>query len=602
MSIISIKRAKQITIFLGTTVTFLVVALYYKQIGFIDSFEARTYDMRQKTLRHSIEPNKDIAIIAIDDKSVAELGRFPWSRKYFADLIDYASQAKTKAIFLDVIFSEDQSSDIDRKLALSIKNSGTTTLPIAFEFSQDGSAISMINNIAILASAAKNSSHINIFPDEDGIIRWSQLIIPFEGRLYTSLALTAAMEMMGVDQIEVNDYRVVIGSKTIPTDSNTRMLINYIGPPGTYTVFSFSDVAKGRVAPELLKDKLLFVGATALGIYDMRVTPFSNNSTGVEITASITDNILRGDFMRRGGIETLTDLFFIATLGILVSFITLNLRASLSFPLVLLIAIGYIFFSYKMFIAGKWLSIIYPILSLVMSYSVTAYLRFFYLDKKANEIRSMFSSYVSKKVVDELIKHPELAKISGDNREITIMFSDIKNYTTYSEKHKPEDVVKILNDYLSEMTNVIIEHEGTLDKFLGDGILAYWGAPILQENHAELAVRCAIEMTKKMDQLKRKWEAEGTEPLSFGIGINTGEVIVGNIGAQGKKMEYTVIGDNVNLTYRIQDKSREVNCPVITESLYEKVKDRIIASSMGEIKVRGKKAPFNIYALKEIRI
>ena len=597
----SLKRAKQITIFLGITVTFLVVALYYMQIDFIESFEARTYDMRQQSIRHSISPDKDIVIIAIDDKSVAELGRFPWSREFFADFIDYASQSKAKAILLDVIFPEDQSIYIDRRLALSIKNSGITTLPTAFEFSKDGSAISMINNIPVLASAAKNTSHINIFPDADGVIRWSQLIIPFEGKLYPSMALTAAMEMMEVDQIKVNDYSVVIGSKTIPTDLDTRMLINYTGPPGTYKIFSFSDVAKRRIAPELLKDKSLFVGATALGIYDMRVTPFSNNSTGIEITANIADNILRGDFMKQGGIEALIDLLFIASLGIAVSLITLNLRASFSFPLVLIIATGYIFFSFKMFLAGRWLSIIYPILSLGMSYSVTAYLRFFYLDKKANEIRSMFSSYVSKKVVDELIKNPELAKISGENRVITIMFADIKNYTTYSERHKPQDVVKILNEYLSEMTNVIIEYEGTLDKFLGDGILAYWGAPIMQENHTELAVRCAIEMTKKMEHLKRKWVSEGTEPLSFGIGINTGEVIVGNIGAQGKKMEYTVIGDNVNLTYRIQDKSREVNCPVITESLYERVKDIIIAHPLGAIKVRGKNTPFNIYALKEIR-
>jgi adenylate cyclase len=237
----------------------------------------------------------------------------------------------------------------------------------------------------------------------------------------------------------------------------------------------------------------------------------------------------------------------------------------------------------------------------VLAYSVTAYLRFFYLDRKANEIRSMFSSYVSKKVVDELVKEPELARIGGDSRVVTIMFADIKNYTTYSEKRRPQDVVKTLNDYLAEMTNVIIEHEGTLDKFLGDGILAYWGAPLEQEDHAELAVRCALEMIRRMAGLQRKWVSEGTEPLSFGIGINTGDVIVGNIGAKGKKMEYTVIGDNVNLTQRIQSESREVNCPVITDALFERVKDIVVAESMGAVTVKGKHIPFNIYALRGMR-
>jgi adenylate cyclase len=578
-----------------------VVVLYYMQTGFLEGFEARTYDMRFKAMRGPVEYNRDIVIIAIDDRSVAELGRFPWSREFFRELIDFASKAGAKAVLLDVFFPEEESTEVDGRLASSIKNSGIITLAAAFEFSEDGSVASMIHNIPVLAGSAKNIAHINVLPDEDGVIRWTRLVIPYEGKLYPSLALTAAMEAMGVDEIEVRDYGVVLGSKAIPTDMDAGILINYRGPPGTYERFSFSDVVKGRVSPGQLRDKVIFVGATAIGIYDMRVTPFSNNSSGVEINANVADNILRGDFMQRGGIEKLVDLLSIAALGMVVSLITVRLRVSVSFPLVLTLAAGYVFFSYLMFLAGRWLSMVYPILSAGLSYSVAAYLRFFYLDRKANEIRSMFSSYVSKKVVDELVKDPELARIGGDSRVVTIMFADIKNYTTYSEKRRPQDVVKTLNDYLAEMTNVIIEHEGTLDKFLGDGILAYWGAPLEQEDHTELAARCALEMIRRMEGLQRKWVSEGTEPLFFGIGINTGEVIAGNIGAKGKKMEYTVIGDNVNLTQRIQSESREVNCPVITESLYERVKHIVVTEPMGAVTVKGKHIPFNIYALRGIR-
>ncbi len=577
------------------------MVLYYMQTGFLEGFEARTYDMRFKAMRGPVEYNRDIVIIAIDDRSVAELGRFPWSREFFRELIDFASKAGAKAVLLDVFFPEEESTEVDGRLASSIKNSGIITLAAAFEFSEDGSVASMIHNIPVLAGSAKNIAHINVLPDEDGVIRWTRLVIPYEGKLYPSLALTAAMEAMGVDEIEVRDYGVVLGSKAIPTDMDAGILINYRGPPGTYERFSFSDVVKGRVSPGQLRDKVIFVGATAIGIYDMRVTPFSNNSSGVEINANVADNILRGDFMQRGGIEKLVDLLSIAALGMVVSLITVRLRVSVSFPLVLTLAAGYVFFSYLMFLAGRWLSMVYPILSAGLSYSVAAYLRFFYLDRKANEIRSMFSSYVSKKVVDELVKDPELARIGGDSRVVTIMFADIKNYTTYSEKRRPQDVVKTLNDYLAEMTNVIIEHEGTLDKFLGDGILAYWGAPLEQEDHTELAVRCALEMIRRMEGLQRKWVSEGTEPLFFGIGINTGEVIAGNIGAKGKKMEYTVIGDNVNLTQRIQSESREVNCPVITESLYERVKHIVVTEPMGAVTVKGKHIPFNIYALRGIR-
>ncbi|MBW2647006.1 MAG: adenylate/guanylate cyclase domain-containing protein, partial [Deltaproteobacteria bacterium] len=199
-----------------------------------------------------------------------------------------------------------------------------------------------------------------------------------------------------------------------------------------------------------------------------------------------------------------------------------------------------------------------------------------------------------------LVKNPDQAKIGGDNRVSTIMFADIKNYTTYSEKRRPHEVVKILNEYLAEMVDVVIKYEGTLDKFMGDGILAYWNAPIEQEDHAERAVKCTLEMIERMEGLRRQWVSEGTEPLSFGIGINTGEVIVGNIGAVGKKMEYTAIGDNVNLTYRIQNESRHVNCPVMTASVYEQVKDIVVAESMGPVMVKGKHIPVAIYALRSM--
>jgi adenylate cyclase len=595
---ISPKRFGYITVLFGFLMAAFVVALYYMQPDFLEGVEANTYDMRFKAIRGTVEHNSNFVIVAIDEKSVAELGRFPWSRELYRELIDYASRAGAKAVLFDILFPEDESAAVDSRLASSIKGSGITTLAAAFEFFEDGRVASILDNIPVLAGSAKNTAHINVFPDEDGVIRWARLVIPYEGKLYPSLSLTAAMEAMGIDDFEMRDYGIVLGSKTIPTDIDTGMLINYRGPPGTYERFSFSDVIKGRVTQAQLRDKVVFVGATAIGIYDMRVTPFSNNSTGVEVNVNVADNILRGDFIQRGGIEALVDLLSIAALGFFVSLITLRLRASMSFPLVLISAAGYGGFSYMMFIAGRWVSIVYPMLSVMLSYSVAAYLRFFYLDKKARTIRSMFSSYVSKRVVDELVKNPEQAKIGGDNRVITIMFADIKNYTTYSEKRRPHEVVKILNEYLAEMVDVVIKYEGTLDKFMGDGILAYWNAPIEQEDHAERAVKCTLEMIERMEGLRRQWVSDGTEPLSFGIGINTGEVIVGNIGAVGKKMEYTAIGDNVNLTYRIQNESRHVNCPVMTASVYEQVKDIVVAESMGPVMVKGKHIPIAIYALR----
>jgi adenylate cyclase len=201
---------------------------------------------------------------------------------------------------------------------------------------------------------------------------------------------------------------------------------------------------------------------------------------------------------------------------------------------------------------GMWISVVYPEMSLVFSFFTTVYLRFALLDRKAREVKEMFSSYVSKHVVDRLIQDPSQARVGGDSRVLTILFSDVENYTGFSEKLPPEEVVRILNEYLAEMTGLVMEHEGTLDKFIGDGIMVFWGAPLQQSNHAELAVDCALRMRAKMEEMRSYWQDSGQAPLALRIGINSGEVIVGNIGVAGKKMEYTAIGDNVNLASRLE--------------------------------------------------
>jgi adenylate cyclase len=250
-----------------------------------------------------------------------------------------------------------------------------------------------------------------------------------------------------------------------------------------------------------------------------------------------------------------------------------------------------------MFLKGHWISIVYPVLSIALGSLAGAYIRFFVIESKAKEIRNMFSSYVSKAVVDELVKHPERAKVGGESKVLTIMFSDVKNYTGFSETRTPREVVDILNEYLAVMTELIFKYNGTLDKYMGDGILAFWGAPIDQENHAELAVRCALEMFEKLKGLQEGWKARGMESLDCGIGMNTGEVIVGNIGVAGKKVEYTAIGDNVNLTYRIQNLHRDMNLPIISESLHEKIKHVADTKFMGSENVKGKKEPLKVYVV-----
>ncbi|MEE9913478.1 MAG: adenylate/guanylate cyclase domain-containing protein [Deltaproteobacteria bacterium] len=595
-----IKKFKNIHVVAFLAIV-LVIGLYYLQTDLLEGFEDNTYDLRVNALRTSPGDHPGIAMIAIDEKTIAELGRFPFSRIHYATLLDAATSAGAKAVLFDAFFPEVQSKAADDAFAAAMKRSGRVTLACVFEFAEDGSVAGLTANIPVLQDAARNIAHINVFPDSDGVVRWTKPSIDYQGKRYPSLGLVGAAELLGTDAFEIGGHSILLGPRRIPIDSEQRMLINYAGPPGTYERFSFADVAKGRVPAEKLKDRVLFVGATALGIYDMRITPFSNNTPGIEVNAGIADNITTGDFIRRDALEKIIDLALIILLGIAAALVTWNLRHIVSLPLVAILIASHVALCCFLFMAGRWISIVYPVLSILLTSAIAAYLRFFVVDRQAREIRSMFSSYVSKRVVDVLVKNPEMARIGGETRELTILFADVQNYTTYSEKRSPADVVRILNDYLAAMTDIIIKYDGTLDKFLGDGIMAYWNAPLIQKNHAELAVRCALEMMAGMGPLQKKWLSAGDEPITWGIGLNTGEVIVGNIGAVGKKMEYTAIGDSVNLTYRIQNESRDAHCAVMTRSLYERVKDIVTAEPLGSVMVKGKRIPIEIFALKGLQ-
>lgn len=595
------KNLSRIIAIYAGAVTVVVLALYYHQPVLIERFEEKTYDYRFRFVRGPIEPLGVVAIIAIDDASIEELGRWPWSREEHIRLLKRLQIAGARAVLFDVMFPEPESPDADRAFAEAIKEAGMVTLATAFVFSPDGETTSRFETLPALTAGLHREAHINVSPDDDGVLRYTRLLVGYGGRLYPSLGLAGAMDRLGAAQFKAGDYGVSIGDRAIPTDPDFRYLINYTGPHGMFKRIPYADVVRGRVGDAELRDKVLLVGPTALGISDMRITPYSNNTPGVEVHANVIESIVRGNFMQRGGIEALLDLIGILMIGAVVTVIAGRFRVQISLLFFVLSHCAYVAFVSLMFVRGHWLSLIYPLLGGTLCYAGASYFRFVILDKRAKEIRQMFSCYVSPKLVEQLVSNPELAHVGGESKVITIMFSDVRNYTGYSENRTPREVVSILNEYLAAMTEVIMDHDGTIDKFLGDGIMAYWGAPVPEPNHAELAVRCAVRMAERLEELQKKWNAAGLEPLSNGIGINTGEVIVGNIGVEGKKMEYTIIGDNVNLTSRIQNESREHNCPVITKSVYERVRDMALADYIGPVLVKGKEKSIDIYALRGIK-
>ena len=627
MRLPNIKRTG-ITIALIVAVTLSL--LHSMNVKFLEILESKTLDL-QFALRGPVQPGPETVIATIDEKSIKNLGRFPWPRSTWGRVVDRLTEEGAKVIVFDVFFTEPETIASDDLFQRAIMRSGRVVLPVVFDFTEGGykesgftdqkidflipSAYMAMKNtdapfdapkakmalptLLRFSAYAKALAHINMNPDIDGTLRWEMLAVEYQDDYYAPIGLQAArlyrdvpLEKMALDFAG----SVQLGETTIPTDEFGRMLINYRGPNRTFPMYSISDLLDRNLPAGTFKDKIVLIGATAIGIYDLRVTPYSPNMAGIEKHASVVDNILKGDFLRRAPDLDIPLIFiFTLLLGILIP--RLGARSGAAVFIVLFAA--YSVFVYYLFIAqGIWFSWIYPASALFFGYtSQTAY-RFFTEERRARDIRKMFSSYVSKRIVDELIRDPNKAKLGGDRKEITVLFSYIRGFTNFSEKHEPEDVVSLLNEYLGAMTNIVFEHYGTLDKFVGDAIMALWGAPVGQPDHAERACRCSLVMIKKLKELQAKWTAEGKYAIDIGIGINTGDMVVGNMGAEGKKMDYTVIGDNVNLGARLEGLTRKYNNHIIiSEFTYEKVKNIVKVNELGSVTVKGKEKPVVIYDL-----
>ncbi len=592
------KGTKATSFMLAFISVFSVTALYYNQNSFLEAFEAKTYDLRFKRLRGAIPPSPEIGIVAIDDKSIAELGRFPWTRSQYVRLLQQLSAAGAKAVLFDAFFPERESEAVDRAFAAAVKKAGNVVLAVTFDFDKELHVVGSTRTLPEIERAAAGTGHINFLPEDDGVNRRNQLLIEAAGRQVPSLGLMGAMAALGEKEFVPGAFEIRLGKRSIPVDGRYAMWINYTGPTGSYPRFSFTDIVHGRIDPALLKGKVLFLGATALGIYDMRVTPFHGNTPGVEVHATIADNIISGRFIRQTGLEALFDMALIVILGLLSYYITMRLRLYGAFPATLVLSSAYIWLSYWLFKEGHWVSMIYPPLAAITALLVGGSFRYLVLERSAREMRSMFSSYLSDKLVSRLEKDPDAAKIGGDNKEVTILFTDIKAFTTFSEKHTPQEVVARLNEYLAAMVQVIERFDGTVDKFIGDGIMAYWGAPLTQPEHAKLAAACMLAMKETMQELGRKWAREGVEPFVIRGGVQSGEVVAGNIGFRGKKMEYTVIGDTVNQAARLEGTAKYYGVQFLAgESTYQRSCDSYRYRELDKVRVVGKQVPVTIYEL-----
>jgi adenylate cyclase len=455
--------------------------------------------------------------------------------------------------------------------------------------------------VATLRAAAAGVGHVYNAAEIDGSTRYEVLVIESRGYYYPSLAVEGVRVAAGLDPYALKltfGESLQVGEVVIPTDPRSRVLIDYAGPQGTIPHVPAIDILNGK-GLDRVKDRLVFVGATAAGLFDARVTPVSANLPGVEKHANMAANILDRRFVVRPSWIELAEAAAIVILPILLALLLPGRRPVPSIAVTLTLTVGLFAISQYGFLRGLLIPVVYPLISLGLGFVAITIHQFFTEERQRMFTKKAFQQYVSPEVVERIMDDPKALQFGGELRELTVLFSDIRDFTTFTERHDPHLVVAMLREYLTHMTTIVLQEGGTLDKYIGDAVMAEFGAPIAYPDHALRACRAALKMHEEVTRLQAKWTAEGKEPFRIGLGVNTGAMVVGNLGSE-QLFDYTVIGDEVNLGARLESLNKEYRTTtqiIISEATYEAVKDRVQVRQLGEVKVKGKTRPVVIYEL-----
>lgn len=547
------------------------------------------YDARFKW-RGDLTPHPDIAIIAIQDQDLKEIGEWPWSRALHARLIRTLEKTPPKALLFDIFFVDPFTADPkgDKALAEATQDNPWVVHSMFFKLDAKDQILGLDRPMEQLSDALHAVGYTNAVIDEDGTLRRALPTLSLESHPLPLLSVVGANLYRGRawDAPEPD----------LPKDARGRVLINFVGPAWTFHYYRYADVLSGRVPPETFQHKVVLVGSNSTGLFDHYPTPTSEFMPGLEFHANVLNTILTRRFMRPWPIRW--TYFLIGGIGLLCGLVFARLSAGMGAVLLLALAASLICGAQSLFThRGLMMDLGGPLLTLILGYGVVILYRFFSEEQEKRWVKAAFGQYVSPKVLDVLMEDLGRLNLLGERRDITVLFSDVAGFTTLSERLNPDELVILLNRYLSAMTEVIFLYDGYLNKYMGDGIMAFWNAPLKQADHAARACRCALRTLDRLQRLNDELKAEGKNPLHLRIGINTGPMVVGEMGSKQKK-DYTVMGDHVNLGSRLEGANKPFGTRImISEFTYDVIRDQFEVRYLDRLRVPGRAKPVKTYEL-----
>jgi adenylate cyclase len=598
-----------------------------------------------------------VVIVDIDEPSLREHGRFPWSRTKIALMVERLSAAGAAVIAFDIMFSEPEMNpavevatglqgqgeegtahlaeelsrfsglfDSDQRFAETLagkavvlgysfyhqeaNQAGALPEPLTLtnqEVLDKTSLIAMPGynaNLPGLAKAASGGGFFSLIPDLDGVVRRAPLVARHQGRLYASLGLEALRQYLLVDSLTLRTNLIkgmetveslgIEGFGTIPLDAQGQMIVPYQGPQGFFPYISAKDVLAGKL-DGAVEGAIVLVGTTAPGLFDLRSTPVQAVYPGVEIHANVIDAILAKRFLRQPAWALGVDFVITVSLGVVMALVLPALAPVMQLLTTLVVTAGLVGLNLVFWRQGLVLALAMPLVLIALLATVNMAYGFLVESKSRRKLKEMFGQYVPPQIVHEMSENPKDYGFEGETRELTVLFADIRGFTTLSESLSAAELKKLLNRYFTPMTRIIFEARGTIDKYVGDMIMAFWGAPLQDEQHAIHAIEAALAMLAETERLKQEFMAEGFPEINIGVGCNTGPMNVGDMGSAYRR-SYTVLGDAVNLGSRLEGTTKFYGVKlVVGETTRARAGDHFLYRELDLVKVKGKVLAIRVY-------